>query len=711
MTGTHENLLKDFNESMAAQKDRRQKAREADHFVNKSDGQWEPDVIAMYKDQPRYTIDLTSGIVADIVGEMNSMDFDIKVKPAGGPATTEIAQHYDGLIRNIENNSGAGAKYIYRAAGKQMVTSGIGGWGIKQGYRDSMSFDQDLIIYPISNFMDRVWYDPGAEFQDMSDAEFAFKMTSMSMKNYEKDFEKGSKMSVGRDVESQVYSYKKSDAVTVGQYFYKKYEKAEIAMMTNGAVYKMDDDFTKVKDDLARNGITVEGTRETKSVRIYQRMFDGADFLGDAEETVFTYIPIIPVFGNFEISEDKLIYWGVVEKHMDPQRILNYVESRKVSEGALAPRAKKWMTPEQAASHSKTLQTMNINNDPVQLYNHVTNQPPPFETGGAQINPGLSETALSMQGYMQSISGRMDPSRQQGLGMQSGVAIEALQNKGDTANVGYFVSMEIAIAHTCKVIGDAIPRTYDARREVRLDAQDGTTTTLTINTPIVDEATGEVVQLNDLSKGVYSFVCSAGASFSNKQQETIEAINQVATIDPTIMQTGGDIYLANIAAPGMAQIAKRRRAQMIDQGLIPEDELTDEEKQAIQEKQAQAAQQQPEPSAMDQALIATAQAEQEKAQAQSQKVMVDMADTESKIKERDQKIYLAAQAQNHKIENDKADKMLAAMKINDERISGMALTLKAIKEAMGVETIISEATGLAYEEQASTLAETLLTKE
>lgn len=686
---THANTLQDLKEDQKADHDGRIKAREADHFVNKKDGQWEPDIIQMYTNKPRYTIDLTSGIIADVSGEMNSMDFDIKVSPAGGEATTDIALHYDGLIRNIENNSTPKAKYIYRAAGKQMLTTGLGGWGIKAGYRSPLSFDQDLMLYPISNFMDRVWFDANAELQDMSDASRGWKLTNMSMEAYKKQFPEGSGMSIANDREMNVYEHKKSHSVTVAQRYYKKEESINLLRMSNGAVYIDDEKFQMVKDELALKGVTVDRTRTTIAHRVYQQMIDGADILGDPEETVFSYIPLIPCYGNFEISEDKVIYWGLVEKHMDPQRILNYAESRKIGEGALAPRAKKWMTPQQAAGHQKTLRTMNTNDDPIQFYNHVDTQPPPYETGGAQINPGLKETTESMNGYMQTISGRMDPSRQGSAGLQSGVALQALQNKGDNANYGYFVSMEIAIAHTCKILQDAIPRVYDAQREVQLDSQDGTSKTITINQRVYDQQTQQVVDLNDLSKGEYLVTCEAGPAFHNRQQETISAINEVAAIDPTIMQTGGDIYLANIPAPGMDKIAKRKRAQMLQQGLIPEEEMTDEEREQMQAAQAQPQ----EPSAMDQALIATAQAEAEKAQAQT-------ADTMSKITEREQKIELQANKMLMEDQNKKEDRMLDMMKEQNNQIKTLADTLKTLKDAIGAEAIVTPANTEAYNKQA-----------
>ena len=696
---TYSNCMKDLQEAQSADHDGRIKAREADHFINKKDGQWEPEIHRKFNNRPRYTIDLTSGIVADICGEMNSMDFDIKVRPAGGPSTTDIALHYDGLIRNIENNSGPGAKYIYRAAAKQMITTGIGGWGVKQGYRDPTSFDQDLIIYPISNFMDRVWFDPSAELQDMSDADKGWKLTTMGMSTYERDFPEGSKIGVGADRDNTVYDYKNPSAITVGQRFYKKPKTIELVRMTNGSVFVADEKFDKVKDELQAQGITVERSRKSKSFVVYQQMFDGSDYLGDEEETVFTYIPLIPTFGNFEISEEKVIYWGVVEKHMDPQRILNYAESRKIEEGALAPRAKKWMTREQAAGNEKSLRTMNTNNDPVQFYKHVPDQPQPFETGGAQINPGLSETTQSMIGYMQSISGRMDPSRQN-MGLQSGVALEALQNKGDTANIGYFTSMEIAISHTCKILGTAIPKVYDSQREIQLDFQDGNNKTITINQRVFDQQTGTVVDLNDLSKGIYSFTCSSGPAFHNRQQETVATLNEVAAIDPSIMQIGSDVYLSNIPAPGMDKIAKRKRAQMLQQGLIPPEEFTDEERQLMEQQE----QQPQEPNPMDQALIATAEAERKNAEANT-------ADTISKTEERKNKMMLEAQKLQLKAEGDRDDKVLAFMKAQDEQIKTMSEVLKNIKDAMGVDAIVGPENTEAYSEQAQRLSGAIKTAE
>jgi hypothetical protein len=705
---TYSNVLKDLEESQLYDHDNREKARESDHFVNKKDGQWEPSIATKFSNQPRYTLDKTSGVVADLSGEMNSMDFTIKIRPAGGSATNELANHIDGLIRNIENNSGSGARYIYKAAGKTMITTGIAGWGIEAGYRDPLSMDQDLIIKPISNFMDRVWFDPGAEERSAADADWGFKLTSMSMADYERDFPKGSKLSIGRDIESNVYSFKKERAVVVAEHYWKKFEKAEIVLMSDNSVFLVDDKFKMVVDELAEQGIQEVRRRETKAVRVFHRILDGGDFLTPSRETVFEYVPLVPCYANFEISEDKIIYWGVVEKLMDPQRILNYAESRKIGEGALSPRAKKWMTAEQAAGYETEIATLNTNADPVQFYNHVPDQPPPFETGGAQINAGLQETTQAMDLHIQGIANKLDPTQNNAFGLQSGVALERVENKANNGNYEYFIALEVAIAHTATILKTgALARVYDARREVQLDSQDGTIKTITLNERIFDQETQQVVELNDLSKGYYSVVCSAGPAFNNRQEEGNAAFERAAQLDPTLMQLGADIWLRNMSAPGMDVIADRKRIQMVVAGVIPENELTEEEKQLS----AQVAEQNKQPSAVDQALIAEAQARTKETEAKA-------ADTMSKIEERQNKHQIAmerlmldgqkaAQAQQDK----QNEVMIDLVKSQDNQIKILAETLVDLRNALGADEIVSGETALAYKQTARKLSETIATSE
>jgi hypothetical protein len=133
---------------------------------------------------------------------------------------------------------------------------------------------------------------------------------------------------------------------------------------------------------------------------------------------------------------------------------------------------------------------------------------------------------------------------------------------------------------------------------------------VTLNDTVIDTQTGEPITLNDLTKGQYSITCRAGPSFRNKQQETIETIIEIAKVDPSIITMSGDILLNAIPTAAAMQIGERKRMQMLAQGLIPESQMTDEEKAQMQQKM-QTQGQQPDPN------MVLAMAEQKKAEAET----------------------------------------------------------------------------------------------
>jgi hypothetical protein len=82
-----------------------------------------------------------------------------------------------------------------------------------------------------------------------------------------------------------------------------------------------------------------------------------------------------------------------------------------------------------------------------------------------------------------------------------------------------------------------------------------------------------------------------GAAYKNRQQETVEQFIEVASAYPELMQLGSDILLKNIDGIGFDQLAERSRELMLQQGIIPQDQMTQEEQQRAME----ASQQPPQP--------------------------------------------------------------------------------------------------------------------
>ncbi len=613
----HSNVLQMVKEAQDAESDQRDAVRESKLFIYKRDGQWDPYSWQKLDGRFRGTFDMCTPIVDQISGEIDQSDFTIKVSPSGGEASTATAKTLNGMIRNIRNISNA--EQVFSQASRSNVIGGFDAWEIVQDWIDADAFDQDLFIRKIPNAVDSVWFDLGSVMQDRSDATWGVKLIAIPAAEYKETYPKGSNLSIGDDKQSQAF-FNQKETVTIGQLYYKKKRKIELVRMNNGMVYREDEKFESIKDELEAQGIVIEVDNEGNekrrtrdSWRVFSRLFDGGDWLQDEEETSFDFIPIIPIYGNFDIFENKSIYYGKLEKLFDQQRVLNYAMSRDIEDGALSPSPSIWMTAEQAQGYDYS--KMNTDHAPVRLYNHVPEQPfQPQQIGGPQPSQGLQATIAMSREMIGSSANIFLAQQGNAAPAQSGVAGMQQINQGNIGSIKWFKALEVAICHSAKVLINAIPRVYDSTRQSRILEEDGTSSIVTLNQVVFDRQSQTNVELNNLTVGEYDVVCDVGPAFNSQQKETAQAFLDMAAIDPTIAQNGMDVWLKNLNVPGMDIMAERFRLQLLNAGAIPQTQLTDEEQQQIQQQQAEAAQQPPK----EDPNMIIARAEEGKAQAELQ---------------------------------------------------------------------------------------------
>ena len=213
---------------------------------------------------------------------------------------------------------------------------------------------------------------------------------------------------------------------------------------------------------------------------------------------------------------------------------------------------------------------------------------------------------------------------------------------------------------------------------------------------------------------------------------TAAAFLEMAAIDPSFIERGKDIWLRNQQSPGMDQMAERAREDLLNAGLIPESQLTDEERQRIAQAQAEAANQ---PQQEDPMMVA-ARAEEQKALAEQMNAQNKQAEIQGnfQIKQQDQQLQLMdLQLQKQKFEREgqakfntdlinaqqnqqkidlQADKqaseqqaqqfqtMLDTMKQQQDSFSQAVNDLKVLREAMGIDSIVGPTNTKAYVEQA-----------
>ena len=670
---THEKVMAARNTAIEVDEDRREIMRECNTFVTNKDGQWEENVTRLFTQykRPRYTLDLCRPVIDSIYGELTQNEFNISVKPMGAGASKETAKLFAGLIKNIENLSNA--VDVYNQIAKKAIVTGFSCMRIDQEWCDVDSFDQELVYSPIHDAMSRVWFLGNYQKRTAEDADGVTVDHLISIEEYEERFPDKSPQSIGQAYCHDREHYKRS-GVRISELIYKVKVKKTLYQFPDGMILSEEEALSSGAD---LNNVK-KRTRDSYEIKV--RFYDGGQFLDEPADTVFGHLNVIPVLPNFEIVDDKPISNGCIEWLMDWQRIRNYAGSKKVEDVALLPRQRLMMTKKQSAGHERELATMNTSNRAVDHYNVDENAPPPYIPGQIMPNPGTSELLMQTEQGIASTSGVYAPNLGDNPSLQSGVAIDKIQNKGDIGKLEYFNAMQVCLSHVGKVSIKALKGLLDTQQERRVINEDGSYEMVTVNEV---DLNGE--KINDLSKGIYDVVCDIGPAFRNRQEKTVEQIIAMAQYDPSLIPQGKDVLLNNIDSPGMELLAERARASLMKMGEIPESQWTDDEKEAAQAA-AQAAAQNPPPA--DPASI-IAQAELMKAEVKQSELEIQAI----KLEQAQQKMDFEQTQSQVKDSIDNQVKLVSML-------NTMADTLQKIGASMGVDAIISPNAAEAYDNQA-----------
>ena len=620
----HKDVLKMLAADQCAEEDLREEIDEVTDFLQHPQGQWEPNVWSEFSGRPRYTFDQCNPAVAKVWAEMAANEYSASVQPVGEGATEDTSSTIDGLFRNIYNISSF--EDISTKAGKRMIATGFSCWRVVSKFADPRSFYQDLMLIPVNNAHRRVWFDASAEMQTKEDANHVTVLSTVPMAKAEKMADRKVE-SVQDGQTNSSYSHQPEDIVTLGEILYKKRSPLTIYMI-NDESFSVVDDEGLIEMGLTPDHELVLNSRKTEEVRVYSRKFDGKDWIDSEKETVFSHLPIIPEYANFDIAEGgKTIYKGLVRPVMDHQRVFNYAESRKVEESVLAARKKLMVDNRVAEGYEEEFGNMNRDPRAAQLFNGKAadnSKLPFFETAGPAPNPAVSEISENMIRNFQLTTGL--PNELENIAktsQDSNFRFETRTSMGQVGTFEYYRAHKVALEHTAKVMLDAIPRVYDTERKVRIVDEANQSSEVDVNK--VDQATGEKV--NDLVNGRYDVVVNMGKDFESRQADANTAILELGTINPEVVMRNTDIIASNIKAPGMDTVTDRERAHNMKMGIIPPSQWTDEEQEMMQQQQAQQGEQ-PDPNVLiAESQVKIAQAEEAKVQTS---LLIEQAKLEQK---------------------------------------------------------------------------------
>ena len=519
---------------------------------------------------PCLTVDRITPVVQQICNEQRQNRPSVKVSPVADGADRETAEIYQGIIRHIEYSSDADV--AYDTALESTVRCGRGYFRVLTEYSDPETFEQDIVIRRIPN-LHTVYMDPGCIMPDYSDAEDCFIVADLSGDQFADEYpnaklsQEGNEVwkSLGDDTPDWVAG--DGQAIRVAEYFWKERDHVVICELADG---------TTCREDALPEGADVKRRRDAMLPVIKWVKMTAVEIL-ERTEWPGKWIPVIPVLGKELIIDGERIYAGVIRQSKDSQRLHNYMKSNQAQTIALAPKAP-WVGPVGFMGSRKTAWANANRNNPATLEYEVimvNGQPMPEPHRDVQ-EPPITAITQAIAGTVDDIkatTGMFDASMGNREADQSGRAILALQNQGQTGNFHFQDNLSRAIRHLGRILVDLIPKIYDTQRVLRIVKEDGSAETVTVNgpqtdpktgAPVVDPETG-VAKIYDLKSGKYDVTVSSGPSFQTKRQQSLAFLLEFTKSVPMVGQVAPDLIASQSDSPISEELQKR-----LQMGLPPQ---------------------------------------------------------------------------------------------------------------------------------------------
>jgi len=576
------------------------------------------------ENKPTLTFNSAPQQVRKVTGQIRNLNPAVKVSAGDPKATKEVAEVYEGLIREIEYR--CDAQSVYEGAAESAALCGIGHFRIRADFCDYEGFDQHLIIERVFNPFS-VFYDPRAKDPTRKDAEYAFVVEEMSRDAFKAAYPKAALRDWTSDHKSiePSYNWSSPDNVVVAEYFHKEYDEYEIAITAMGQMIK----------GPFPAGLELARKRKVRKPRVMWAKMSGDEVLEGPIKIPGEFIPVIAVTGE-EIHNGEEVYRsGVIRHAKDALMVYNVMRTTSVEMTLLQPRAPYMVTGKQVAGLEAIWAKANTANRPYLPYNPDERAPGPPR----RESPPIASQALVSEAQMAAedikrTTGIHDASLGARSNETSGIAIQSRQREADIATSVYSDNMVKAVAHAGHIMVSMIGEVYDSERVVRILGADDQEQMVAINGITMTQEGPQYV--NDMTVGRYAVRISVGPTYANKKQEASDGMTSFMQAIPAAAPLIADLVAGAQDWPDADRISARLK-KTLPPGVLEEDEGDDQDPQKamqMQQQQQMAQQQQAEQMQMQQAMqqiemrkaaagMAEAEADAAKAEADADKARAD----------------------------------------------------------------------------------------
>lgn len=529
--------------------------------------QWDADIknVRKISGRPALTINRTTVFRDRQVNKLRQQRPRIKCHPVGDGANVDSAETINGLIRHIEYRSNAGVSYDTGVG--SAVDIGWGYWRIVSEYVDARSFDQELVIKPITNAF-TVYMDPAAKMPDGRDAKWVIISETMKREEYKRRYPKAKNTewlytSAPGDIDLM---WESREEVRLAEYYRLYEEQDELIRYSDGS--------TRFKSDLERNtklaleavGLQEVARRPTTRTEVQWFRINGCEIVekrvGPTAEPG-EHIPVIRCEGNRLEVNGQVLRKGMLQDLKDPAQMYNYWRTAQTERYALQPKAP-WVAAEGQTEDHPEWDDANqkpyskLVYKPIAGPDGVSMLPPPMRVDPPAIEAGFTEAASGAEHDLMAVAGMEGEDPEISRRVVSGDKyLQRRQGMQDLTHYQYYENQALAIAWTGQLLLERIPYYYDTQRTQRILGEDGVPQVVELNKKVEEGDRFKI--LNDVTSGRYTVVLDTGPGYATKREENAEnMVNLLGTkLGDVVVNTGADVVLRNMDFPGADQLADR----------------------------------------------------------------------------------------------------------------------------------------------------------
>lgn len=524
-------------------------------FVHVPESQWEDSVKKARGKRPCPEFNKLRVTIKRVVNDIRANRPQIKIR-ASEDGDRDTAETLEGLVRNICVASDMDT--ITDTAAEYQVAAGLGAWRVNVDYVSDGVFEQEIVIEQIRNPFNLYW-DNSCQDQMKRDARDWSLISRIPTSEYERRWPNAEVASFESDAKFDDEADWAEDAdktVRICEYWYKEPVTKQLLLWDDGKVT----DGADVESGQAQmaSGSQVVKQRHVKSHKIAMCIASGNAILEEAE-WAGSMFPFVVVHGEEVIIDGKTYWFGLTRFAKDAQRSYNYSRAAAIETVALAPQAKYWASPAMAENHTAQWIEAHAKGYPWLIANPDPKFPGQFPArmGGADVPVALNEQIMLASEDIKGVTGIFDNSLGKQGNETSGRAIMARQEQGEIAVFNYKDNIGKGIQRTGEILVDLIPKIYDTQRSLRILGIDLSEKYVEVNEVSQDPQTGELIKVNDVSKGKYDVTVTVGPSFATRRLETADMLMQLAQGNEQFSLLFGDLILQSMDFVYADKAAKR----------------------------------------------------------------------------------------------------------------------------------------------------------